>query len=365
MRNKVFILSLSLIMVLCSSFSVFASVQREVDFVEPSTSDTQGYLAVMDDTGDCAVFYWSILPFSWSEAGNRGGYPSMNVSINPDSITFTALANGAARVTLTRIVNSSKQYLCLSRQFTTSDTYTYTGMDHIMYYCYSGNIGVVVDNISGASDYLSMVWGDSSKYQEKFDDVVSELRDIDSTLNTLNTRFGTLLGYVDGIEGSIDGVEGSLSDIEDAILTLNNRFTTLLGYVDGLEGKLDDVNATLTTLNNRFTTLLGYVDGLETSLRTANETLNDISDELSAMNKAVGKQSTSSLDDSSIDDLEDDEKDVVTDKTDAIDDLDLEFGSAFGSVMDMISSAWQSHPKVFTLLIMCLTVGLIKLILNR
>ena len=95
MRNKVIILSLSLIMVLCSSFSVFASVQREVDFSEPSTSDTQGYLAVMDDTGDCAVFYWSILPFSWSDANNRGGYPSMSISISPGSITFTALSNSA------------------------------------------------------------------------------------------------------------------------------------------------------------------------------------------------------------------------------------------------------------------------------
>lgn len=362
MRNKVIILSLSLIMVLCSSFSVFASTIREVDFAEPSTSDTQGYLAIMNEAGECNVFYWSILPYSWSNAENRGGYPSMNLSLYDDKILFSALSNSSARVTLTRIYNSSSQVVCMSSSFSSLVQYSYTGMSDIKYYCYSGNVGIVDDNISSSSNFLSIVWGDSKSYQEDFDRLVSKLNSIDSSLDNLYDRLGYtndfLNEYLDDIESEIDHVEETLNAIE-------NNTDEVEGLLRDIEDEIDYVEETLNAIENNTDDVEALLQDIENELDYVEERLGQIKGLIEDIINADVSQSTDSLDDSSIDDLEDNEKDVISDKSEDLDDLGFNFGNSFDTVWDMISRAWQSNSKVFTIVIMCLTVGLIKLILNR
>lgn len=368
---------------------------------EPSTSDTQGYLVVTNpDFSIKNVFYWSITPYKASETLNNVAIPSMSIVLNDDSITFTALHTGSARVTLTRVNNSSTQVICMSEQFTTSASYTYTGMNNIEYYCYSGNVGVVDDNLTSSNNYLTVTWGTATSYQEEFDELINELVEIDVALLNLYTRLGTLNGYVDGIESQLHGIgstvtdmNGNIVDVKDAIDdvyarlgVINTNLITLLNYTDGIEGKLDDVNGNLEhmqtqlkaintnlitmlnycdeiepllkAINNNIITLLTYTDTLESKLLTIINQLNNLTDML-------GKESTDALDDSDITDLGDDEDKVLDDDADLIDDLKLNFGNAFDVVWDLISQAWQSNPKVFTVVIMCLTIGVLKLILNR
>lgn len=409
-KGRVFcVLVLAFTMVFYSSFSVFGATYAHFTFVEPPTSSTSGYLAVMDSYGDRCVFYWSIQPYSWSDTDNNGSLPSMNITLNDSSIEFNAVLTGSGRVTLTRIYNNATQTLCMSRNFTLTTQYTYTGMTTLQYYAYAGNLGIVNDNMSSTNNYLSCVWGDSQYYISEFNDVVSKLSQIDSSIDALYERLGSTNGYIDGIEGKLDALissqgfdnlEDLLKDIENNTDLIEDKLDNLYGQIDWVEEYLEDIESEIDYVEEYLKQIRGYVDEIEGWLHDIyvqvdwveeyleqienntdyiEEYLDEIEDQvdyveerllltfelLEDMSNAVGQENTDSLDDSSIGSLEDGEDQIISDSSDAVDDLEFNFGSAFDTVWDLVSSAWQSNSKVFTIVIMCLTVGVIKLILNR
>lgn len=354
MRNKIIILSLSLVMVLCSSFSVFASTVFYSTMTEPSTSDTQGYLALYNGSV-CRVLYWSIQPISASAADNRGAIPSMNLIINDDSVTFTALYTGTARVTLTRVNNSSAQVVEMSNQFTSSSSFTYnwSGMTH---YAYKGNIGVVDDNMSSSNNYLTVYWGNDNTYQEAFDELINELVDID-------TRLLNISSSVDGLEGKLDNINSTLTRIRDYVDTLESQLNTISGDISTIKNTLNTVNSRLETALSRLNTI---ISNQETMIDNQELMVNELQLIREAISYSVEDvKDAPYVDNRPFFEFDSAEDNVLEDNSSAVADLKLEFGNGFNVVWDLISQAWQTNAKVFTVVIMCLTIGVIKLVFNR
>lgn len=362
MRNKVFVLSLSLIFVLCSSFSVFASTSITVDMAEPSTSDTQGYLVTSDESGDNVnVFFWSISPYVANSELNVGTLANMNIILEDDSVTFTALYSGTARMTITRVYNSTNQFLGHSGQFHNSGQYVYEFDNPIKYYCYSGNIGIFDDNVSSTNNYLTVNWGGDNTFNADFSEVVKLLESIDKSSSNLYDKSVVISNNIASIKSDTsdmaDDVDSIASDMSEVLLRLE-------GISDALFGIETSVTVGFSEVTERLNHLLDYTE--ETNVR-----LENIATMIAEVYSAHGKESTDSLDDSSLNELGgyDGNFQQIGDSVDtALGDISLYdslSGSAFGLIWNWISLIWQANEKVFMLVMFCLSIGVIKLIFNR
>lgn len=328
MRNKVTILTLSLIMVLCSSFSVFgASTKVSFDFAEPSISPTQGYFAYTNGSGTPFVLIWSINPKSGDGSTDASVTSSMNMTINSNNIVFTAQTYGGVDATyhITRVSQTGTMSVVASGNMESTVSYTATPTGGVDEFCYAGNIGIVNNNLSGTDRWLRVSWGNDTA----INDILDELNDVNSGIGSLvtNTQYLNQLPYMrTELEGINDGI------------------TSLSADVLQLKGSLGDIKSELKIIRGEVV---------------------DISKQLEQLLEMAGTESVDPLPSENITDLGDLEDSVLSDESEQIGNLELTFGNAFDTVWDLVSQAWQANSKVFTIVIMCLTIGVIKLILNR
>lgn len=328
MRNKVTILTLSFIMVLCSSFSVFgASTKVSFDFAEPSISPTQGYFAYTNGSGQPFVLIWSINPKSGDGAADASVGSSMNMTINSNNVVFTAQTYGGVAATyhITRVSQNGTMSVVASGNMESTVSYTATPTNGVGQFCYAGNIGIVNNNLSGTDRWLRVTWGD------------------DATVNEISDQ--------------LDEVNAGLSSI-----ATNTQYLNQLPY---MRTELESIDNGITSLSADILSMQGSLGDIKSELRSIKAEVIDISEQLSQLLEMTGTESVEPLPSDNITDLGDLEDSVLSDESEQIGSLELTFGNAFDTVWDLVSQAWQSNSKVFTIVIMCLTIGVIKLVLNR
>lgn len=370
MRNKVIILSLSLIMVLCSSFSVFgASSVVNFDWAEPAVSSEQGYLCVKTASGSFYCFIWAINPKTGDNATDAPCTSSMNLIIGPSSITFTPITTGgvSASYHITSASLSGNLNVRASGNFDGSGN-SYVWDVEPSEVCYYGNVGIVDNNIGTSNKWLRVNWGSDdtlSDVSDMLSEVINELVDID-------TRLLNISNYVNGLEDSVDStnvalrdINDTLSDIKSYIDTVETKLNTINGNIVDVENQLIDANNHLSGVVSILGEMWDLLINVDVNVEYVVDNLEFIKMQLSILMERVGEESTEPLPDDDLTDLEDAEDGVITDESDRLDDLSLSFGKAFDFVWQLISRAWQSNTKVFTVVIMCLTIGVLKLILNR
>lgn len=398
MRRKVFVLSLTLIIVLYSSFSVFAGTVRYFPYAEPAASPSQGYLAYVNGQNELFVAFWSINVKGGDNSSDASVTGSMNLTISDSAIQFTPQTYGGVDATyhLTTLSRGGTINVRASGNFeSVGTTYTLSPSGGVSEFVYKGNVGIV-SNVSSASG-LRVNWGTDSS-----------IVDLGTTLDSILDAVDLSNDILDDTENLLSVIEGDIVDVHsllgkchsslDEIVTLlsssNGNMNKVLEFLDNIIDLLEDVNynisSMITILHNDLDSIedlessqLEYLESVLSSVRSQSALLDDrlsvlidlqrdsnalLSRFIDLFNNFVsmlGSESTDSLDDSDLVDLEDVEDDVISDESDRLDDLSLSFGNAFDVVWQLISDAWQTNAKVFTVVIMCLTIGVLKLILNR
>lgn len=230
-RNKSLIGFLMVCLVVMSSFlisfdSKAAVFEEYVDYAEPATSDSEGYLSVLlkqDGTGVNKV-----LTFFWYCVGVKGGVQSpvyMYLNIQPNKLEFAPGGVGS--------IDSA--YYCLSYwdeynqlhliKYSSSERFTLNYNGYTVYsFIYKGNVGqvnvginnqsmAVFFNDDGQVRKLSQIYSAIMSSNSINEAQLSKLIEIVNTNKNINNTLGSIMSYLQSINSLEQNSNGILQNI--------------------------------------------------------------------------------------------------------------------------------------------------------
>lgn len=203
------------------------------------------------------------------------------------------------------------------------------------------------------------------KLNTSVDGIESDAEAMKSSLAQLVANSNLQASDIDKILDYLKDIESDTSDLETGLTTLNGTASNILAELNLIRFRLLDIESEL----DLATDFLGSIDtelGIQTGvLNSIDGHLYEIRSMLNSLLESQGVEDTSPLDNSFMDEMDMYDAGNITDDTDKLDSLTFNFGNGFTVVWNLVSEAWQANAKVFTVVIMCLTVGVLKLIFNR
>ena len=280
-RNNSLIGFLMICLVAMSSFfisfdSKAAVFEEYVDYAEPSTSDTQGYLSVLfrdNSTGNTIV-----RTFFWYCVGVKGGVNApvyMYLNIQSDKLEFVPGGAGSGTGSL------DSAYYCLSYwdefnklhilKYSSSERFIATYSAYSVYgFIYSGNVGQVNCGINNQS--FSVYFNDDGQVQK--------LSQIYSAILSSNTLSNTQIDKLTEIINQNTNIKQTLDSILSYAMSCYNE---LIESNDLSQQQLDKINNLLTsvlTIQGEVNSMKNTLNLIETWCKSANEKLQWIGNNL-------------------------------------------------------------------------------------
>lgn len=293
------------------SFDSAAAETFYVPYSEPSTSDGQGYVALLLEHNTTKrrilnVFSWSISAKYEFGTSLTPKDVYMNVNIYPQSVTLMPdvadidynCVYSVLYLTSANLIRAVVQ----AGDYSTSYTYNFASEGYkIIGWNINGNASVIYDNDDlWNAEIPRIVWGSDSAIIDKLHELLSQIRTTDSNLS----------GKLDELLDEINGISENVNDIE----SINQQ----------------------------------------------------ILDKLTEFMEAQGIESLEPLPDDDVGNVIDKEDELIQDTTDAENDLDFTIDTNSNSaVWSIIESFLNANGKVFGTFIGILTLGIVALLLNR
>lgn len=263
-RNKSLVGFLMVCFVVTSSFlisfdSKAAVFEEYVDYAEPATSDTQGYLSVLlkdNRTGNSKV-----MTFFWYCVGVKGGVYApvyMYLNIQPNKLEFAPGGAGSGAGSL------DSAYYCLSYydeynklhlvKYSSSERYTFTYSDYTFYaFNYSGNVGQVNCGITNQS--FAVFFNDDGQVQ-KLSQIYSAILSSNTLSNTQIDKLTEIINQNASIKQTVDSVLSYTMSCYNVLIESNdlsqqqlNKINDVLTSVLTIQGEVKKMNATLDMIN--------------------------------------------------------------------------------------------------------------------
>lgn len=238
------------------SFDSKAAVFEEyVDYAEPASSDTQGYLVTLcknNSTGNLIV-----RTFFWYSAGVKGGVNApVYMYLNIQSDRLEIAPGGAGSV--------DSAYYCLSYydefnklhvlKYSSSERYIGTYSTYSIYgYIYKGNVGQVNSGISNQS--FAVYFNDDGQVQ-KLAQIYSAILSSNTLSNTQISKLTEIVNQNTNIKQTLDSILSYTMSCYNELIESNdlsqqqlNKINDVLTSVLTIQGEVNKMNATLDMIN--------------------------------------------------------------------------------------------------------------------
>lgn len=337
--------SVMMIVVCVCSFSFESRASGDVfylDYAEPATSESQGYLVVAIQNNSTSEI--KIITFFWNSYAVDGGIESpaeMLLTITTSTINFNVQQYGATGVWYT--------------------VGAVTTVENYRIYAHTNNSDYTYD--FGAEDYSIVGWklkgnGSVSGFWNSYDFSVffSDdgeailLQEIINLLISSNSIDSSILGTVTSILNSVDGVESQLSSVVSYLSSVSSKLTTIQTQLNTLITRADELLAEQKESNS----------WLEKIWNSIQEFINP-SEEDSAESEELENETTEKSE--TLDGLNEQNK---TDKTDidsasnSVDEnVDLESIGTFNNIFVYITE----NEYILQMLLMVFSVALVAYVL--
>lgn len=220
-----------LVSFVCFDMDVEASDKNTfyVPYAEPSTSDTQGYIAVMYEYVDTLERIISV--YSWSISGSNGNLeseiPYINVKIYDEAFELKGYSSSSNVVMSMSVVllNEYNQIGVVYSDPSTTEPYyrvAYGGLRIAGYYV-KGNTTLVQQLGSSRMDVPQIVWGGDSAIVDNVQDLLAEMQKNNTLTQEAVDLLNTSLKQNSSDEGVIDVFKGNSNTQSDSIDNLNQQ----------------------------------------------------------------------------------------------------------------------------------------------
>lgn len=236
-----------LVSVVCFDMDVEASDKNTfyVPYAEPSTSDTQGYIAVMYEYVDTLERIISV--YSWSISASNGNLeseiPYINVRVNNDAFELKGYSSSSNVVMSMSVVllNEYNQIgVVYSDPSTTAPYYrvAYGGLRIAGYYV-KGNTTLVQQLGSSRMEVPQIVWGGDSAIVDSVRDLLAEMQKNNTLTQEAVDLLNTSLKQNSSDKGVIDDFKGNSNSQSNSINNLNQQNKVDKIDVDSASGTID------------------------------------------------------------------------------------------------------------------------------
>ena len=318
-----------------------------LNYPEPSTSDTQGYIHVLLFNSDTRNYY--VVTYFWSiMTSNDEAVPTSNqgmVTMTDTSFEFNIMAqpNGVDGVFYTLYhINARGEYRCV--QATSSGKYKrdwdviYQGDVQLLGWKAGGNAYVTAPHFT--TDFTCFYSDDGS---------AALLMDILDYMHTINSQ---------NILSSHD-LWTQLSLILNEAESIDEQITNILDYLERYETKLDSFSDDFDYLKKR-------ADRIVALQKDTNTWLEKIYDKICEALGLETEESTEKLPDEDVNSTIEAEQGLLQDTTDVENDLKFSIDSNSNNVVwNIIERVLNSNEKVFGSFIGIMVLGIVTLLLNR
>ena len=315
-----------------------SSLEFEVSYAEPATSDAQGYISVLfQNNEDGRFMVWT---YFWYCVAEKNGVSSpcyAVIDLEPSKLTFSVGGVGSATSAYynLNLIDGVGQYGSIKVSATSSYTRSFDGWT-IYGYKYAGNVGEL-NRSCARNDFTLLYSADASAVL---------LQDIFNVLNESASLDADLYNVVYDIYNSVDSVEGKL----DSVVT----------YLKSVDSKLSSISTQLSSIYSRAGEILAEEKAQTTWLE---KIWNSIQEFLTG--EPSDDASPPVDEDNVLGSIEESEEVLLPDTSDAEASLDFEFNSGFGLLTWLVERFAQFDPGVFSMYLSMLTFGVIALLLGR
>lgn len=353
-RNKSLIGFLMVCLVVMSSFlisfdSKAAVFEEYVDYAEPSTSDSEGYLSVLfkdNSTGDTIV-----RTFFWYCTGVKGGVESpvyMYLNIQSGKLEFAPGGVGS--------IDSA--YYCLSYwdefnklhvlKYSSSERFIATYSAYSVYgFIYSGNVGQVNSGIANQS--FAVYFNDDGQIQ-KLSQIYSAILSSNSLSNTQISKLTEIINQNTSIKQKLDSILSYTTSCYNELIKSNSlsqqQIDKLKDILTSLQEMIRQQQESNSWLQKIWTSIQRFFDSDSADKNKVDDFANNSASQSQNINE-LNQQSQS-------------EKVDINSASGSVDSyIDTNAISSYSGVL----ASFTGNPHILQFILIVLAVGLVSYVL--
>lgn len=353
-RNKSLIGFLMVCLVVMSSFlmsfdSKAAVFEEYVDYAEPASSDTQGYLVTLcknNSTGNLIV-----RTFFWYSAGVKGGVNApVYMYLNIQSDRLEIAPGGAGSI--------DSAYYCLSYydefnklhvlKYSSSERYIGTYSTYSIYgYIYKGNVGQVNSGISNQS--FAVYFNDDGQVQ-KLAQIYSAILSSNTLSNTQISKLTEIINQNTNIKQTLDSISSYVTSCYNELKESNNLSQQQLDKLNDVLSRIDNLIQKQINANNWLQNIWTSIQRFFTSDSADKNKVDNLANNSASQSQEINELNQQSQS----------EKVDINSASGSVDSyIDTNAISSYSGVL----ASFTGNPHILQFILIVLAVGLVSYVL--